>query len=137
MATDKKPLNKSSFITAALVAALPFIADLIVFGTTGRADRIFDAPGLLLFNAGFAAAPFILIGLVMVARKSVSRALWTGVVLSAFIWLTYALSGRHYHLSAEGGNANIAIFMVLMIWPFLVTIIMGIIGKYEPDKISN
>lgn len=137
MARDKKPLNKTSLITAAFVAALPFAADIIVFGTTGRADRIFDEPGLLMFNAGFAAAPFILIGLVMIARKSVTRALWVGGLLTVLIWLAYALSGRNYHLTEQGGNTNIVIFMLLMIWPFVITIIMGIIGKYEPNKISS
>lgn len=130
-------LNKTSLVTAALVAALPFAADLIVFGTTGRANRIFDEPGLLLFNSGFAAAPFVLIGLIMLARKSVTRALWIGAAVTALIWLAYGVSGRSYHLLEEGGGANIAIFMVLMIWPFVITILMGVIGKYEPDKVSS
>ena len=71
-------LNKTSLVTAALVAALPFLADIFVFGVTGRAERILQDPGILIFNAGFAASPFILIGLVMLARKSVTRALWVG-----------------------------------------------------------
>jgi len=129
-------LNKTSLITAAFVAVLPFAADLIVFGTTGRASRIFDEPGLLLFNSGFAAAPFILIGLIMLARKSVTRALWIGAALTSLIWLAYGVSGRNYHLTESDGGTNIAIFMILMVWPFVVTILIGIIGKYEPDEMS-
>ena len=130
-------MNKTSLITAALVAVFPFVSEVIVFGTTGRAARIFEEPGILLFNAGFAAAPFIFIGLVMTARKSVTRALWSGVVLTALLWAAYAWTGRAYHITEEGGGANIAIFMLMMIWPFAVTILMGIIGKYEPDRVSD
>ena len=134
MAVSKYPPNKTSFITAALVAALPFAADVLVFGSTGRAELIFQDFGILLFNAAFAAAPFIFIGLVMRPRKSVTRALWVGLALTVVVWAAYAASGRHYGLSHEGGNLNLALFMILMIWPFIVTIIMGVIGKYEPSK---
>mgnify|MGYP000368126034 CR=1 FL=1 len=130
-------MNKISLITAALVAALPFAADLFVFGTTGRSESIFQDVGVLLFNAGFAASPFILIGLIMTARKSVSRALWAGFGLTAVLWAAYAASGRHYFVKAEGGNLSIALFMILMIWPFIVTIIMGVIGKYEPNTVAS
>jgi len=122
---------------AALVAALPFLADIFVFGTTGRAQRIFEEPGILLFNAGFVASPFILIGLIMTARKSVTRALWIGMILTVILWAAYALSGRIYHITQEGGGANIGLFMIMMIWPFAVTILMGVIGKYEPDKVVD
>jgi len=129
-------LNKTSLITAALVAALPFLSDVIVFGGTGRADRIFEEPGILLFNAAFAASPFILIGMIMAARKSVTRALWIGAILTLCLWAAYAWSGWSYHVNAKGGGANIGLFMIMMIWPFVVTIIMGVIGKFEPDKVG-
>jgi hypothetical protein len=130
-------LNKTSLITAALVAALPFLADILVFGATGRAERILQDPGVLIFNAGFAASPFILIGLVMLARKSVARALWIGFGLTVLLWGCYAASGWFYHLNEKGGGANIALFMLMMVWPFIVTILMGIIGRFEPDKVSQ
>lgn len=129
-------LNRTSLITAALVAALPFLADIFVFGTTSRAERILEDPGILLFNAGFAAAPFILIGLVMTARKSVRRALWVGFALTALLWACYAGAGWSYHVTEKGGNLSIGIFMLMMIWPFIVTIIMGLIGKFEPDRVA-
>ena len=130
-------LNKTSLVTAALVAALPFLADIFVFGVTGRAERILQDPGILIFNAGFAASPFILIGLVMLARKSVTRALWVGCGLTVLLWACYAASGWFYHLNEKGGNASIALFMLMMVWPFIVTILMGLIGKFEPDKVSQ
>jgi len=130
-------LNKTSLMTAALVAALPFLADVFVFGSTGRVQRILEEPGVLLFNAGFAASPFILIGLIMTARKSVTRALWIGAALTALLWMAYAWSGRAYHVNQESGGASIGLFMIMMIWPFVVTIVMGVIGKYEPDKVSD
>jgi len=129
-------LNKTSLITAALVAALPFASELIVFGTTGRAERIFEEPGILIFNALFAAAPFIVIGLVMAARRSVTRALWVGAFLTLCLWAVYAWSGWSYHVNEKGGGANIGLFMIIMIWPFAVAIIMGVIGKFEPDKVG-
>ena len=128
--------NKTSLIVAALVAALPFLSDVIVFGATGRSERIFEEPGILLFNAGFAAAPFIFIGLAMVPRKSVTRALCIGALLTAILWAAYAVSGYAYHESGSGGGTNIALFMIMMIWPFIVTILMGVIGKYEPHKVG-
>jgi len=137
MASHKKTMNKTSLITAALVAVLPFLADVFVFGTTGRMQRIFEDPMTLLLNAGFAASPFILIGLIMAARKSVTRALWVGFGFTALIWAAYAWTGRAYHIAQEGGGANIALFMVMMIWPFVVTILMGIIGKFEPHRVSD
>lgn len=133
---QKKKMNKTSLVTAALVAALPFLSDLIIFGTTGRGDRIFSEAGILFFNAAFAAAPFIVIGLVMAARKSVTRALWVGAVLTALVWAAYAGSGWNYYVNETGGGANIGLFMILMIWPFIVAIIMGVIGKYEPHKVD-
>ena len=93
---------------------------------------MFEEPITLLLNAAFAASPFIFIGLVMTTRKSVTRALWVGAILTALLWMAYAVSGRAYHITSEGGGANIALFMVMMIWPFLVTILMGVIGKFEP-----
>ena len=137
MASDRKAMNKTSLITAALVAALPFLAELFVFGTTGRTERIFEEPVTLLLNAGFAASPFILIGLIMAARKSVTHALWVGFGLTALIWAAYAWTGRAYHINQEGGGANIGLFMLMMIWPFAVTILMGVIGKFEPHKVSE
>ena len=130
-------LNKTSFITAALVAALPFLTDILVLGTTGRAARILEEPGILIFNAGFAASPFILIGLIMAARKSVTRALWIGFCLTALLWAAYGGSGWFYHVHEKGGGANIGLFMLVMIWPFLVTILMGVIGKIEPDRVAD
>ena len=129
-------LNKTSFITAAIVATFPFLSDLVVFGATGRTERILETPGVLVFNAAFAAAPFILVGLTMLARKSVTRALWAGMFLTAILWAAYAASGYSYHVSEAGGGMNIALFMLIMIWPFIVTIIMGVIGKYEPNDVS-
>lgn len=128
-------LNKTSLICAAIVATFPFLSDLVVFGTTGRAERILETPGVLIFNAAFAAAPFILIGLTMLARKSVARALWVGMFLTAIVWAAYAASGYSYHVNETGGSVNISLFMLIMIWPFIVTIIMGVIGKYEPNKV--
>jgi len=128
-------LNKTSFICATIVATFPFLSDLVVFGGTGRGERILEAPGVLIFNAAFAAAPFILIGLTMLARKSVTRALWTGMFLTAILWAAYAASGYSYHVNETGGNVSISLFMLIMIWPFIVTIIMGVIGKYEPNDV--
>ncbi|MEP3889562.1 MAG: hypothetical protein ABJN69_03785 [Hellea sp.] len=130
-------LNKTSLITAALVAALPFLADVFVFGATGRAARILEEPGILIFNAGFAASPFILIGLIMAARKSVTRALWIGCGLTALLWAAYAGAGWSYHIHEKGGEISIAIFILMMVWPFIVTILMGVIGKLEPDRVSD
>lgn len=130
-------LNKTSFVTAALVAALPFLADIFVFGTTGRAARILEEPGILIFNAGFAASPFILIGLIMAARKSVTRALWVGFGLTALLWAAYAGAGWSYHSYGTGGEISIALFILLMVWPFIVTILMGAIGKLGPDRVSS
>ena len=130
-------LNKTSLITAALVAALPFLADVFVFGATGRAARILEAPGILIFNAGFAASPFILIGLIMAARKSVTKALWIGFCLTALLWALYAGAGWSYHTYEQGGTFSIVLFMLLMIWPFIATILMGVIGKLEPDSVLS
>ena len=129
--------NKTSLITAALVAALPFLTDIFVLGATGRAAGILEEPAILIFNAGFAASPFILIGLVMAARKSVMRALWVGFGLTVLLWASYAAAGWSYHINEKGGGTSIGLFMLLMIWPFIVTIIMGIIGKFEPDKVAE
>ena len=129
-------LNKTSFVTAAIVATFPFLSDLVVFGATGRTERILETPGVLIFNAAFAAAPFILVGLTMLARKSVTRALWAGMFLTAILWAAYAASGYSYHVSETGGNVNISLFMLIMIWPFIVAIIIGVIGKYEPNDVS-
>lgn len=130
-------INKTSLITAALVAVLPFLADILVFGTTGRVERILDEPGILFFNAGFAASPFILIGLIMTARRSVTRALWIGCALTVFLWAGYAWSGWSYHVNAGGGGANIGVYMIMMIWPFVVTLLMGVIGRFEPHKVAD
>ena len=130
-------MNKTSLITAALVAALPFLADIFVFGATGRAARILEEPGILIFNAGFAASPFILIGLIMAARKSVTRALWVGFGLTALLWAAYAVAGWSYHSYGTGGEISIALFILMMVWPFIVTILMGIIGKLEADRMSD
>jgi len=71
----------------------------------------------------------------MLARKSVTRTLWTGMFLTAILWAAYAASGYSYHVNETGGNVSISLFMLIMIWPFIVTIIMGVIGKYEPNDV--
>lgn len=130
-------LNKTSLLTAALVAALPFLADIFVLGTTDRAANILEEPGILIFNAGFAASPFILIGLIMAARKSVTRALWIGFALTVLLWVSYAGAGWSYHTYEKGGTLSIVLFMLMMVWPFIVTILMGLIGRFEPDRVAE
>ncbi len=93
-------------------------------------DKLFSAPVGLLGNAIFAAAPFLLIGSVMRPRKRVTMALWIVAVITALIWLFYALTGLSLQSAEDQLALNFFIYMGLMIWPFICAIAMGVIAKF-------
>ena len=63
-------------------------------------------------------------------RPRVERALKIGLIMTALIWLGFALTGMAYQRNESFGNANIGLYIFLMVWPLLCVIMMGIIAKY-------
>ena len=126
--------NDRNFLPAIAVFALPWIADAIIFSSSAiDSGQMFDAPKLLLMNALYAAAPFFLAALAMRPRPRVSRALWLGAILTALLWTAFALIGRANDINTnpESGSAFLWLFIILMIWPCIVTVLIGIAAKWK------
>ncbi len=138
---------------AILVFTLPWLADIIILsgpnaGISGaQARQIFDAPIGLMLNGVYAAAPFALMASAMVPRARVSRALWGGAILTALLWAIYAFSGRaasgaklipeetfikpSEYVTPQSGEIFLGVFVFLMIWPCIITVLMGVAAKFK------
>lgn len=161
---SKPRFNFRKYLPALCVFTLPWLADIIILsgshsaaGTT-TASGIFEAPVGLVLNALYAAAPFALMASAMRPRPRVSRALWGGAVLTALLWSVYAFAGRAAegarvviddtfvkpleYVTPPSGELFLVIFIVLMIWPCIVTVLMGVAAKFKeaplaPDTGAN
>ena len=122
-----------NFIPAIAVFALPWISDVIIFAGTSEAGQMLGASKSILQMAIYTAAPFFLVALAMRPRPRVSRALWFGATLTAMLWLAFALTGRinDVNTDIEGGTSFLWLFIILMIWPCVVTILIGIAAKWK------
>jgi len=128
---SKRPVvTRTGLITGLLALTLPFIADVIIFGGSGHSAKIFSDPAPLIGFAAYTASVFWLLDSAMRPRPRVERALKIGLIITALIWLAFALTGMSYQVSESYGNANIGLYIFLMIWPLLCVILMGIIAKY-------
>jgi len=129
--SSKRPLvTRTGLIIGLLALTLPFIADVIIFGGSGQGNKIFSDPAPLIGFAAYAASVFWLLDSAMRPRPRVERALKIGLIMTALIWLGFALTGLAYQLNESFGNANIGLYIFLMVWPLLCVIMMGIIAKY-------
>ncbi len=132
-AANKIRLMDRNFLPAMLVFTLPWLADIIIFAGTDEAAHMLDAPRLLLMNALYAAAPIFLTALAMRPRPRVNWALWGGAILTILLWAIYALRGRMNEINTtqDNGTAFIIMFIILMIWPCILPILMGIAAKFK------
>lgn len=129
--SSKRPVvTRTGLITGLLALTLPFLADVIIFGGSGQAGKILDDPGPVIGFAAYTASVFWLLDSAMRPRPRVERALWIGLIMTSLIWLTFALTGRTYQINESLGNANIGLYILLMAWPLICTILMGIIAKF-------
>lgn len=134
--SPKRPIVTRTGLLVGLIAlTFPFLADAIIFGGSGQAEKMFDAPAALLGNAIYAALFFWLLDSAMRPRRRVRIALWVGLGLTACVWLGFALTGRAYQMDGSSGNAHLGLFMLLMAWPLINVVIMGLVAKVgEPEE---
>lgn len=134
--TLKRPIvTRTGLITGLLAFTLPFLADAIIFGGSGQGEKMFNSPAGLLGNAAYAAIVFWLLDSAMRPRRRVRIALWVGLALTAIIWLAFGLTGRAYQINETLGNANIGLYILLMAWPLICVVVMGVVAKVgEPPE---
>ena len=134
-------VTKRNYLPAILVFTLPWLADLIILGgaSSNAPRQVFDAPVGLMMNGLYAAAPFALLAAAMRPRLRVSRALWAGAALTCALWVLFALKGRANALNTADrhGVAVLWLFIILMIWPFVVTIFMGVAAKFREPNLEG
>jgi len=137
--TDKIPLSARNFLPAIFVFTLPWLMDVIVFAGTSDAGAMFNAPKGLFLNGLYASAPFFLTALAMRPRLRVSRALWGGAIVTAIIWAILALIGRSNQINPnpESGAAFLWMFILVMIWPCVVTVLMGGAAKFKEAPLEG
>ena len=145
--------TKRNYWPAILVFTLPWLADIIILsgqnsGLSGAEGRqIFDAPIGLMLNGIYAAAPFALMAAAMRPRLKVSRALWGGAVLTACLWLAYGFAGaaaqsaekisEDEFVTPQSGELFLIVFVIIMIWPCVIAILMGIAAKFKEAPLSD
>jgi len=112
---------------------MPWLADIIIFFGTDSANLMLNAPKVLLMNALYASAPFFLTALAMRPRQRVSHALWGGAVFTGALWVAFALITRADTQSdkPDAGAGALWMFIIIMIWPLIVTVLMGIAAKFK------
>lgn len=129
--SSKRPLvTRTGLITGLLALTLPFLADVIIFGGSGQVGKILGDPGPVIGFAAYTASVFWLLDSAMRPRPRVERALWIGLIMTSLIWLAFALTGMAYQINESMGNTNIGLYILLMVWPLVCTIFMGIIAKF-------
>jgi len=157
--TPQIPFKDRNFWPALFVFTLPWLADIIILGGANQAvngdavRRVFDAPMGLVLNALYAAAPFALMAAAMRPRVRVSCALWGGAIVTAIIWAIYAFAGRAAenakqiipdtyvealeYVTPPSGELFLGLFIILMIWPCVVPILMGVAAKFKETPIDD
>ncbi|MEP1229955.1 MAG: hypothetical protein ABJG88_04710 [Litorimonas sp.] len=130
---QKISLSQRNFLPAILVFTLPWLADILIFAGTQSAAQMLSAPKILLMNGLYAAAPFFFTALAMRPRLRVSQALWVGAALTCVLWMLFAITGRGVGLDVgqKNGTTFLWLFIILMIWPCVVTILMGVTAKFR------
>lgn len=126
--SSKRPLvTATGLMTGAVAFTLPFIADrLIVAAMSEVKDAGFAS---IIGMAVYTALPFLLLDSAMWPRRRVRLALWMGVVLTILVWAAFAQTGRAVQIDTTAGNAHVGFYILTMIWPAIVTGIMGVAAK--------
>ncbi len=126
--TRKRPVvTQTGILTALLAFALPFLADRWIVAAMTESQE--GGMGVLVGNAVYAAAPFLLLDSAMWPRRRVRIALWAGLALTVLIWIFFAQTGRAVQTDPTAGNAHVGLFMLTMIWPAALVVLMGVAAK--------
>ena len=137
--TDTRPnratLTRTGILTAAIAFALPWLSDAVVFGASGQADRIWDAPALLLGNAVYAMLPFLLVDSAMRPRRRVRIALWIGLASSLLLWAFHAYGG-YVGKTTEDYTLSLWAGFIVNIWPLAQVVLMGMVAKVGEKHVA-
>ena len=127
--SPKRPLVTSTgLITAAIAVTLPLLADRLIVAAMAEVKDV--SVGTVIGMAIYTAAPFLLLDSAMRPRRRVRLALWMGLALTILVWAAFAQTGRAAQVdAAAAGNAHIGLYMLTMMWPMIVTGIMGAAAK--------
>lgn len=133
--TNRPTVTKIGFITAILAFALPFLADRLIVSVMTEVKT--GGMGTIIGMAVYTALPFLLLDSAMRPRRRVQIALWAGLVLTALVWMFFALTGRAAQTDPSAGNAHVGLFMLTMIWPAVLVVLMGVAAKVgEKDHVA-
>jgi hypothetical protein len=116
---------RRTFLRLAVGATvLPLLSSAVVFGGTGQAGAIFAEPEILLFNAAWMAAPFLLGALVFGRSPGGRIGGLLGFALMAVLWSAMSVGGWRAQ-SGEGGGADIGLGILLLGAPILVLLVIA------------
>jgi hypothetical protein len=121
--------NKKLFLSLAVAAAcVPIFSDILVFGTTGKAERIVPVILGSPMSIALAAVPFIVSAFVWPHMRRGALAGIIAFIITLIPWAQLTYGGWMTQSGHNMGGADIGTGLILLALPFFLTPLIRLLG---------